>query len=336
MHDILLLLLLLPSSSSFAPPPPPLSSPLNPSVHGRRNFAGEVFRKAVSPRAATFVRLYAEVGEGSEQPATEAPDSSPPSSAPSSVITSPLPPVFADYYTPLPPLKPPPSLDLLLAKAFALLSLLALFSTAVFHRIEKIPFVDALYFTLTTISTVGCGSVLQPSTSATRLLTAFLSCSGVAAIGGFAGRVLSSSLSLSLPSPSRLRRGFLSLSLSGPFRLVLLLASGAAGTYYLERPRLTPLDALYSAISIATTLGLGDVVPHTPGGKAFTSLFSLVGSLSFGAIVGKLAAIPLEKRERLARERVLERIPDTITEGLLVELFEGERVTELDLSESDE
>jgi voltage-gated potassium channel Kch len=202
----------------------------------------------------------------------------------------------------------------------ATFSLLISFSTLFFHLQSSLPLSDAFVFTLTTLSTVGTGDVLPVPSKIGRLVIMALSASGVAGIGGVAGIV----------ARIASRRTW-----TRPLLVVFsLIYSGSIGLFLLEHPRLSGFEALYLACNTLTTLGLGDVVPGTTRGKIFTGLFSLVGSVIFGAVVGRLAALPIEKEEERAREEVFQRIPDEVSPELLQELVAGERMKELGLSKS--
>lgn len=57
--------------------------------------------------------------------------------------------------------------------------------------------------------------------------------------------------------------------------ILLMLAVGTVGIHYLEN--LTWFESIYFATATVTTVGYGDIVPHTPAGKVFTIFFILFG-----------------------------------------------------------
>ncbi len=57
--------------------------------------------------------------------------------------------------------------------------------------------------------------------------------------------------------------------------ILILIAVGTFGFHYLENT--SWLDSLYFATTTLTTVGYGDVVPQTRGGKLFTTFFILIG-----------------------------------------------------------
>src|SRR4051794_19482360 len=61
-----------------------------------------------------------------------------------------------------------------------------------------------------------------------------------------------------------------------PFLLVIL---GTVGFHHLEEQPY--FDSLYLTIVTLTTVGYGDIVPHTAGGKAFTMILVLCGVFTF-------------------------------------------------------
>jgi voltage-gated potassium channel len=69
--------------------------------------------------------------------------------------------------------------------------------------------------------------------------------------------------------------------------LLITVLTGVAGFMVLEQ--LSLLDALYLAIVTISTIGYGDIVPHTPAGRIFTICFILTGVgtayYTFGLVV---------------------------------------------------
>lgn len=70
---------------------------------------------------------------------------------------------------------------------------------------------------------------------------------------------------------------------------VLFLAVGALGFSYVFE-HWTLLDSLYFTTVLLTTVGYGDITPTSAGGKLFATMFSLVGIVIFGLILGVLGS----------------------------------------------
>ncbi|MFO0955728.1 MAG: potassium channel family protein [Candidatus Saccharibacteria bacterium] len=71
------------------------------------------------------------------------------------------------------------------------------------------------------------------------------------------------------------------------FRWVALIGAALLGigtVFYHFQEKLSWLDSLYFSTITLTTIGYGDIVPHTPLGKLFTIFYVLIG-------VGVIAAI---------------------------------------------
>jgi voltage-gated potassium channel Kch len=55
----------------------------------------------------------------------------------------------------------------------------------------------------------------------------------------------------------------------------IAIASGVV--FYSIFEHLSPVDALYFSVTTLTTVGYGDISPHTAAGKVFTAVYVLVG-----------------------------------------------------------
>jgi voltage-gated potassium channel len=82
----------------------------------------------------------------------------------------------------------------------------------------------------------------------------------------------------------------------------LILLLGAA--FYHRVERWSWLDALYFCVITLTTIGYGDLVPHTGIGKLFTMVYILLGLGVLAVFVSSVAEHTLaEQRQRLKARR---------------------------------
>jgi hypothetical protein len=64
----------------------------------------------------------------------------------------------------------------------------------------------------------------------------------------------------------------------------------------------TPLDAIYFSLVTLTTIGFGDLVPHTAIGKTLTCFFLVIGVYGIGGIVQQTLAYIVNSRKHLSAE----------------------------------
>lgn len=72
------------------------------------------------------------------------------------------------------------------------------------------------------------------------------------------------------------------------FRMVALLALGALGggaVFYHFTEKLNWVDSFYFCTITLTTIGYGDIVPHTEAGKIFTTFYVILGVGILGAFI---------------------------------------------------
>jgi hypothetical protein len=77
------------------------------------------------------------------------------------------------------------------------------------------------------------------------------------------------------------------------------------------------IEALYWALVTITTVGFGDVVPETHGGKAFTILFCLVGCTVLAWSVNSLIRYPLVMKAKQSELRVMMQFGGQLSEETL-------------------
>ena len=76
-------------------------------------------------------------------------------------------------------------------------------------------------------------------------------------------------------------------------------------------------DAIYHCIMTATTIGLGDIAPHTQGGRVFAIFHMSISVALFAAVVGAiLSGLELRKKERLKAEMLRKQLDEALIMAL--------------------
>ena len=218
--------------------------------------------------------------------------------------------------------------------------------TAAFSRLERWSVPDAAYFVCSTATTIGFGD-LRPASHAGRALTVMLACCGV----GLLGNLVSATLTewertvQSVPQTStqqrwRMWRAWdrLGLWYKAVAQFAMLMIIGVLGLRFFEHPasRQTWTGAAYLVAGTLTTAGLGDLVPSSRAAKNFVALYSLVGTIAFARLVGRIALRPLEEKVRAAQKDILSSYGWPLTEDSLAALARGPLVKRLGLSQDDD
>ncbi|CAN6451712.1 unnamed protein product [Victoria cruziana] len=184
--------------------------------------------------------------------------------------------------------------------------------------------VDALYFCVVTLCTIGYGDIV-PCTNFTKLLTCIFILIGFGFIDilltGLVSYILNRQESLLLNamdessrniifktyvvdmSKRRMRirmRVFLALAV-----VVLCIAVGTVGCRILEG--LTWVDSIYLSITSVTTVGYGDYAFSTLKGRLFATVWLLVSTLAVARAFLYLAELRIDKRNRTIAKWVLQR-----------------------------
>lgn len=195
---------------------------------------------------------------------------------------------------------------------------------AVRHQISGIKtngIVDAFYFCIVTMTTVGYGDLVPQSVVAKLLACAFVF-SGMALVG----MILSKGADYLVEKQEALVVRALNMRKKlGPsdimkkiktnktrykciFVLALLLILTISGTVFLILvEKLDPVDAFYCVCVTITTLGYGDHSFSTEGGRIFAVMWILTSTICLGQFFFYIAELNTEKRQRALVKCVLTR-----------------------------
>lgn len=81
-----------------------------------------------------------------------------------------------------------------------------------------------------------------------------------------------------------------------PILAIGMIVVGSGTVFYHLVEKLTVLDSVYFSVITLTTIGYGDIVPHTNAGKIFTIFYVLVGISLLAAIANFLLRQALIQR----------------------------------------
>jgi len=219
--------------------------------------------------------------------------------------------------------------------AFCLLLVYMLLGAVFFKLFEHWTWVEAFYFAVSTMTTVGYGDFNPAIHAKADIMSDFtLVCTmlyivlGVGVIGACLG--LLAQHILGQPLQHR--------SLSGTILVVtaifaLLIGSGAVGICLIEGWDF--IHGAYWAVVTISTVGYGYKTPEHDAGRLFACFFMLVGVSSAAHCFSMLAALPLDAHRKGLEQRVISQYGDELLEDELWELAAGNEMRELGLSESD-
>ncbi|XP_078170248.1 ca2+ activated outward rectifying K+ channel 6 [Carex rostrata] len=208
------------------------------------------------------------------------------------------------------------------------------------------PIVDALYFCIVTMCTIGYGDI-TPATPAAKIFSILFVIIGFGFVdillSGMVSFVLDLQESLLLtaakkpdhPHAHDLARRYIVDVKKGRMRIrlkvglalgvvVLCVGIGAVVLCFIEN--LNGLDALYLSVMSVTTVGYGDRAFKTMPGRVFASIWLLVSTLTVARAFLYLAEMRIEKRHRKIANFVLSR-DMTISEFLEADIDHNGFVT---------
>ncbi|KAK1641855.1 hypothetical protein QYE76_059660 [Lolium multiflorum] len=176
---------------------------------------------------------------------------------------------------------------------------------------------DALYFCVVTMTTVGYGDIV-PSSDVSKLLASAFAFAGVAVVGTFLSKsadylvekqesLLFRAVHANAAYPARARLRATEAANRTRYKLyasaVLLAVSVASGTLFLWKAEgMRPIDAFYCVCATVTTLGYGDRSFTSRPGRAFAVVWVTVSTVVVALFFLYVAELYAERRQRqLAR-----------------------------------
>ncbi|KAK4790448.1 hypothetical protein SAY86_017752 [Trapa natans] len=230
--------------------------------------------------------------------------------------------------------KPIPASASMVRQAFLFLCIYLFIGVAIyafnrdhFSGLETHPVIDALYFCIVTLCTIGYGDI-APTTWQTKLFACFFVLIGFGFIdillSGVVNYVLDLQESLilsgiktgrargeSFPAGSYivdLEKGRMRIRLKVGLALgvvFLCIGIGALVLYFVEE--LEWVDALYLAVMSVTTVGYGDRAFKKPEGRLFAAFWLLFSTLMVARAFMYLVEARIDKRHRMVAKWVLHR-----------------------------
>ncbi|KAL6282578.1 hypothetical protein ACE6H2_013507 [Prunus campanulata] len=189
-----------------------------------------------------------------------------------------------------------------------------------FSAIETHPVVDALYFCIVTMCTIGYGDI-TPTSTATKLFSIMFVLVGFGFIDILLSGMVSYVLDLqenyllrSLKSVGEKKESYIFDVKKGRMRIrmkvglalgvvVLCIGIGVGVMHFVER--LGWLDSFYLSVMSVTTVGYGDRAFQSLSGRIFASIWLLVSTLAVARAFLYLAEARVDKRHRIMAKWVL-------------------------------
>lgn len=235
------------------------------------------------------------------------------------------------------------SLRLSKLEALSALGLMLVASTAFYTLCAEWSLLDALYFSIVTLTTVGYGDVVPKDTTG-RIFALVLFFLGAGVVGSLIGTAFTDYLDdpnetqAQKKSKSEARERLNERRALHPWRrlsrslalVAIWTVVGALVFTYFE-PKYSFVDACYWAGASLTTVGYGDIRPTTPVAKLFVCFYVLGGTYVCLKALGSIAAIPIEAHRLQLEAVVLSQYGDKLTQADFLELTRGDLVKRLGL-----
>lgn len=240
----------------------------------------------------------------------------------------------------------------------------------VFHKLEDLKYLDALYFSLVTFTTVGYGD-FSPQTQEGKVFTCLYVFIGLLLVTQVVDRIVDKmliqkgemmtdkivnswfhhhnnnnnfeeaqertnttavdTLNVNTPKHFPFNTAFESkyivpqaLFMSSVY-IALIVAVGTMYFYFYDNDSL--VDSVYLSVMTVSTVGYGDVTPKSWFSKAFTCLYSILGTLAFARIVSQFIEVVTEHRFAEKNKKLLESSSFDVETLIKADVNNDDRVT---------
>ncbi|XAR52799.1 hypothetical protein NMG60_11021075 [Bertholletia excelsa] len=301
--------------------PPPLLD-INPSCQQSNSYLvrNDSVIPIITPKSSSLINLLANLNRKRRKP-TQRSNSAP------CVITD----VREDFHNPLEPSPAKKSTPSIVRQACIGVIIYGIIGVTVyllksgsFRGKPTFKPVDALYFTVATLSTIGYGDIV-PQTTFTKLFTCAFIIIGFGLIdillNGLVIYVLDRQEAVLMStvyenSFNTVLRAYMVDTAKGRMRIrikvglalgvvICCIAIGMVAAHFLEG--LTWVDSLYLSVTSVTTVGYGDFAFSTLGGRCFAIIWLMVSTLAVARAFLYLTELRIDKRSRKIAKWVLQK-----------------------------
>ncbi|KAJ7965077.1 Two-pore potassium channel like [Quillaja saponaria] len=278
----------------------------------------EIIQIITTPKSSSYINLIANLNK--RRKITHRSQSAP------SVFTG----IREDYHDTFDPRPPTKSTPLIVRQAFigvilyAIIGIVIYLTSGTFKGHATLKPVDALYFTVVTLCTIGYGDIV-PNTTFTKLFTCFFILVGF----GFVDILLNGLVSyicdrqeavlLSTVDENQFNtmvktymvdteKGRMRIRTKVFLALAVVIGCIAIGTFmvhFLEN--LNWVDSFYLSVTSVTTVGYGDYAFTTTWGRCFAIIWLLISTLAVARAFLYLTELRLDKRNRRIAKWVLQK-----------------------------
>mmetsp|Transcript_27524 Transcript_27524/g.34404 ORF Transcript_27524/g.34404 Transcript_27524/m.34404 type:complete len:406 (+) Transcript_27524:82-1299(+) len=178
-----------------------------------------------------------------------------------------------------------------------------------FSQLEGWSALDSFYYVAITLTTVGYGD-FSPSTDAGMLLACIFILFGLAIIATMLGMVAESLFEKAKAASAEnteLEKSPYHTTIVAAFLAICSIFLGFIFYGALKPEGITWIEALYFSVVTCTTVGYGDILPVTPGGKVFAIFWTIIGTITTGNFLGSFMSNYVEVQQAKKRHQELKK-----------------------------